>query len=283
MQSVITKSALAVELSLLARASKAFYALIDLANCEDSAAVLGQISGVDAACVLGDLRHEAQLASPWVVQLDERSMSESVWLRLAHLALHRSCMTWISTELGLDDLRPRLRARTEAELPDQHAVLLRYFDPRVLPVLHETLRDEQAEVFFSICSAWHFVSRMGQVQTLSAFTTDKDSFQAPLKLDESQFALMLRAAEVDAIIPELVRESPDSFLPLAPPERIAFVQQCLEYADEVGIQSHANRVLWCLATLEMGDEFIRGPVWTPLARSVSKGELSMAQALQKAT
>jgi hypothetical protein len=280
---VITVSSLALQLSKLAQASNAFYALIDLANCANPESVLARMTAGHAECVLGDLRREAQLASPWLWRLRGESLSDTSWTWIARTALQRSCMTWLVTDHAEPGMLHRLRVRTDAELADRQAVLLRYFDPRVLPVLHQILRPEQREAFFSICTSWHFVDRTGKLKTLSASPSSADSLLPPVKLDDSQFAGMLRAAEVDAVIPELVREAPNQFLALAPADRVAFTQRCLQDADDAAIHSHAHRVLWCLAALEFGAKFMQGPVWSALVVQVSNGEMSMAQAIQEAT
>lgn len=283
MDQVITVPSLALQLSKLAQASNAFYALVDLANCANPEAVLARMTAGNAGCVLGDLRREAQLASPWLWRLRGESLGATTWTWIARTALQRSCMTWLVTDLEEPVMLHRLRVRTEAELADRQAVLLRYFDPRVLPVLHQSLRPEQRETFFSICTSWYFVDRTGQMKALSASQSSADSFLPPMKLDDSQFATMLCAAEVDAVMPELVREAPDEFLALAPADRVAFTQRCLKNADNAAIRSHAHRVLWCLAALELGEEFMQGPAWSALALQVSKGEMTMAQAIQAAT
>lgn len=239
------------------------YALIDLANCQrhvnDTLRTLKSHSG---ACVLGELCDEAERASPWLVEIPLHDSTSRLIDWSVGVAHGSPCTSWLSSTLGLPGLRTMLRARTDAQLPDTHDVLLRYFDPRILPALYNLLGPAHPSGFFAIGQSWQYLDREHELQTLALLSpADPDPFMSPLQLSSAQFDELLASSEIDSVVPELMREAPAEFAALKPTTRIRFTQQWLARANEWGIDQFPDRVILCVLALKLGEGFYQQPEW----------------------
>ena len=267
------------------QSSNFLYAIVDLATSPDrAAAAVRRFEATEARCILGDLRLAAREASPWLLRL---TLSEQRFVNLdwtVEFAHERSAVTWLLSEATLDDLAHRLRSRTEAVLPGAHGVLLRYFDPRVLPVLHDVLDERALADFFSVGHAWQYLDRAGSLQTIAMTQTmtqrgDADPFVAPMRIDDAQFAALLAASEIDSVMPELAREMPDAFLALAPIERVRLAEQWLRRADAWRVEAFPERVLLCLLGLRLGETVVRDPRWVEAFANIAEGRSTVLEAI----
>lgn len=259
------------------------FVTVDLANLHQRAeSALLRLQQGQGVCLLGDVRREAQLASPWLMQVPaDMDSAELGWT--VSLACRHSAVTWLCSPRSMAELASELRRRTEAQLPDRERVLLRYFDPRVLHVLNEVLDDAQHRQFFQLGSGWWLLDRQQQLTRLTKRSGEQASeFVPPLQLSDSQFARMLRAAELDSVMPELVRQVPQEFLQLSPPERVTFTQHWLAKADDFGIEQYPDRVALCILAARLGQDFDLADPWVGLFERVAGGAMTMAQAIEQA-
>ena len=262
--------------------SNLLYAIVDRAMFPDRAATaVRRLEAAHARCILEDLRPSARQASPWLLPLaldGERHLDLEWTVEFAH---DRSAVTWLRSDLRLDDLTLRLRARTEAVLPDAHCVLLRYFDPRVLPILRDVLDERARADFFSIGHAWQYLDRAGMLQTIVMDQRrDADPFLPPMRIADAQFAALLSASEIDSVMPELAREMPDAFLALAPIERVRLTEQWLRRADAWRVEAFPERVLLCLLGLRLGENGMQDPRWVEALASVAEGRSTLLEAIR---
>lgn len=257
------------------------YATIDLANMPEKAErIRGELKAAGAICLIGDRRAEAERASPWLLNT---TGSDIVLNWTARLATQHSAVTWLVSPLDMSALTEALSHRMDARLPDGDDVLLRFFDPRVLPVLHRVLDPQQRAAFFSIASEWSFVGRDRQVQRLdSVIPGPTHTFGPPLSLTMQQFTELLDAAEVDAVMPEVVRQAPEEFLAIPAPKRAAFTQTWLDRATSLGLSAHSDRVGLVLLALRLGPGFDQRAPWNARLARVARREATWAQTLREA-
>lgn len=262
-------------------------ALIDMAAMQqdhDVAKALRQIREAGAVSVLGDPRPEAELASPWLLPL---ACAPDVNHRLLNMGMawawRGPCVTWVSSHLQTQELATRLRQRTQAMLPQNQPVLLRCYDPRVLPELHKALRPDQADAYWALGHAWAYLDRAQQLQTIALRPApDTDSFGAPLTLDQDQFTALLDASEIDSVMPELAKEAPDAFMALPTTQRAAFTQRCLKLADAWYVQASGQRVMVGVLALRLGENFHQDAAWAPWIDQLKQGKMDLIQVIEKA-
>lgn len=272
-------------LAAISRPDLHLYALIDLANVASEAAELHRsFAASNALCVFGDTSPAAQLASPWLLPLRFTPDGDRSRRRTIALAKRSSAVTWLLSGLPAADLAQRLRSRTEARLPDHHDVLLRHFDPRVLPVLHRVLQAPQRDVFFSLGVEWLYLDRAASLAGIMLTPAPAiDCFKAPLHLDEDQTAVLLDAAEIDAVMPELVKEEPDRFLALGNgPARYRFTEHWLRRAQHWKLDQFPQRVVFCALALRLGPGFDEAPAWQRALSRVATEGVRLSEAIEQA-
>lgn len=262
------------------------YALVDMAGIGDdraAAKALRTFKGAQAISVLGNRGSDAERAVPWLLRANHHA--DDRWLRAtAQWAAHDPCLTWVASPLQPDDLAARLRARAEALLPDDYAVLLRYFDPRVLPVLQHVLTEEQADAWWALGHSWAYLDRAMSLQCMAlTLPSADDTLAVPLRLDQAQVDTMLSASEIDRVMPELVREVPDAFLERPTAERIAFTRRCLALADQWNVHPFAHRVMVGVLALKLGENFHQEHQWRPWIERLQQGGMSLVDVIKHAT
>lgn len=94
-------------------------------------------------------------AGPWLV--DVASVAESFVEELTALERDTPSLSWLISPQDLDGLAQLLQLRLEVRLPDGRSALLRFWDPRVLANLAQTLDAGQREEFFSHIYEWHLL------------------------------------------------------------------------------------------------------------------------------
>ncbi|MDI1259922.1 DUF4123 domain-containing protein [Aquabacterium sp.] len=271
-------------------ANTAVYALIDMAAMPSDLPVpraLQEIRAAGAVSVLADARPQAELATPWLLPLTgqgHQSLNRPLLTKTLDWALRGPCVTWVSSSLSAAQLAERLRQRTEAMLPQNQPVLLRCYDPRVLPELHKALYPEQASRYWALGNAWAYFDRAQQLGLITLSPpSDIDVFEGPLSLDQGQFEALLDASEVDSVMPELAREATDAFLTLPPDQRASFTQRCLKLADEWRVQAFGQRVMVGVLALQLGEGFHQQKSWAPWIAQLAQGKIDLIQTIEGAT
>jgi len=93
-------------------------------------------------------------AGPWLVDI-EQAPEQVQPLHALELAL--PSVSWLITSVGLEGLSQLLQLRLDAEMPDCRRALVRFYDPRVLGNLFQTMNAEQRAEFFHLIDEWHFM------------------------------------------------------------------------------------------------------------------------------
>lgn len=260
------------------------YALIDMANVHsDRHRVMSVIKARESHNILGDERPEAQEASAWLMPVSRDLRGQRDWAATMAWADSSACATWLHSDMPVSTLARALTERTKAELPDNHPVLLRFYDPRVLPELRAMLSAEQAAGFWALSGQWAYVDRTRTLRLVELTPASVSvNFESPLNLTQAQADQLLAAAEVDTVMPELVRESPEAFLAIPVTERADFTRGALRRADHFGLTSLADRVMFGVLTLELGAGFEAHGPWGPLMNQVKHHRLTLQQAIEQA-
>ena len=94
-------------------------------------------------------------AGPWLI--DATDADEAVRAELATLESTAPALIWLIAAQELTGLGQLLQLRLDIRLPDGRGALLRFWDPRVLITLVDTLDGQQREDFFGYVHEWHFL------------------------------------------------------------------------------------------------------------------------------
>ncbi|MDX9843135.1 MAG: DUF4123 domain-containing protein [Aquabacterium sp.] len=262
------------------------FALIDMAglsHLDQAPRIHSEIRKAGAVSVLRDERPDALLATPWLLSLPE-DVSSRLEARTCEWALRGPAVTWLVSNLPLNSLADRLRRRAEAELPDTHPVLLRHFDPRVLPELTQVLNQTQRHAFLALGHEWLYLDRNHALQGVAlTHAGDVDAFDAPLLLNDQQFATLLAASEIDQVMPELARAAPIEFMQLTAKQRVKLTRQCLSLAASWHLDGLADKVMVGVLTLKLGEGFHQRPEWAPWVAEMAQQHMGLLQVIENAT
>lgn len=93
-------------------------------------------------------------AGPWLIDIDK---APDQLQSLRELEQGLPSVSWLISAIHLEGLSQLLQLKLEAQLPDGRKVLLRFYDPRVLGHLMQTLNGEQRAEFVHLIDEWHFI------------------------------------------------------------------------------------------------------------------------------
>ncbi|MGC4075490.1 MAG: DUF4123 domain-containing protein [Rubrivivax sp.] len=94
-------------------------------------------------------------AGPWLVDID--LVAEVLVCELVTLEHEAPALSWLIAPRDLEGLGQLLQRRLEVGLPDGRRALLRFWDPRVLVDLAQTLDVRQHEELFGHVHEWHLL------------------------------------------------------------------------------------------------------------------------------
>jgi len=264
------------------------FALIDMAglsHLQQAPDMVAQIRKGCAVSVLQDERPQALHATPWLLPLlDGSSVHSRLLSRTVEWALRGPAVTWIISPLSRDALAQRLRLRTEAEMPGNQPILLRHFDPRVLPEVLQVLHQPQREAFLSMGAEWLYLDRTHALQSIALVNAEEvDPFESPWLMDDHQFAALLAASEVDQLMPELARAAPIEFMRLSAAQRVEMGRQALKLATSWHLTGLADQTTVGLLLLKLGEGFHLQPNWAPWVKEMVQRRMGLIRAIERAT
>jgi Domain of unknown function (DUF4123) len=222
--------------------------------------------------------------APILIELPDDSADASQREFLAWL--HRTCRFSTSVMLldstwGREPLLIALKNRLEVMLPDRLPVMLRYFDTRTVEALLRVLtRDQQAQ-FFGIASCWWWLDRAGELRHDRVEQLASDPWPHRYELDAAQQNALIDAGEADAIAAQMSIQAPDLCGHVQRAELHALAERCVPKAARLGIEDIRMRASYCLAALQLGEDFDSQPAWADVLGRVAKKQLGFEAALKE--
>ena len=258
------------------------YGLVDHAGLPG---LLGRLDEADIArtsIFVGRGEQEAWQVAPILFPINLKEVSseqQQVLTWMCGQGQFSSCLMLLASPLALDPLALRLGRRLDGMLPDDMAVMLRFFDPRVFEALIKVLLPAQLTTFLGVAQHWWFVDRRGRLHMVEADFAEQDPFVAPLQLDNAQQAAMIDASEPDQVMQMLSEGVPGGFANLRPTDRYDFVLEYMEAAHENNIVATHELALFCALAMLYGEDFALKPQWRTVLLQVKDGKLSLQQAI----
>lgn len=224
-------------------------------------------------------------ASPLAIDLAvaaRQAYFTSTLRRLCNRALTANVLSVLHTPLAFDQVVQRLHARVDVRLPDDYAVILRYFDTRMLAPIVDTLMPAQRAAFVGLAADWRYTDRGGVLTALPhVLFQAEEQLAYPLVLSRAQEAALLAASEPDTMVDVLLQQNNQLLTALTPPERYARIRAAMAAAQAVGLTDMNDLIQFCRFDLELGSAFYRAPFWAPIWHAVASGKTPLAHALQE--
>lgn len=244
-----------------------------------------RLNGLSADLLTGETCNWRDCASPVLLELPGTASKEPVCLaagKFLATSRYANCFTYIESPHGWDEALAALRARTEATLPENVSVLLRYFDTRVFPVLMRVLSQEQRQAFLAIASRWAMPGRHGELHVFERGDTHQQAlFAPPLQLDTAQEAVLIEAGEADALNDLLLDQNNQVLYSMSPPEQHERISELLDSAKTMQIKQLSEQVAFCTLALELGANFYDEPSWASHMLEVRAGRLMFSDVLER--
>ena len=139
----------------------------------------------------------------------------------------------------------RMSKRLTARL-DQGDALFRYYDPRLLPVIHKEWSGSETHYFFDLGSTWHYLDSSFDLQALPLVPPGgSDSFAPPLRVSPSQHQALQSISELRQLVRLLGLRKPDAFYRIDPALRLDFVASQRLNAAGCGITKFIDLLHYC--------------------------------------
>lgn len=223
---------------------------------------------------------DAGSVAPWLLPVEPALIGK--WLpRSYQLALNVPAVTWIFGDLPTPMLANRLVQRLDVELGDGTPLMLRYFDPRILTVLHACLRSERADHFFSIGRRWAYLDRNAALQSIVGDTSPvADPLMTPLVLSNEEEQALVLASEAGQCLNETLKRWPDDLLKRLPQARFDLAKEACLKCDSVGLTSLADKVLMLMLAAGEDDAYFSSTKWTAVEPTLRSKQTTLQQLLE---
>lgn len=219
--------------------------------------------------------------APLLVSFSESTDSHRVRAQadIQKLAQERPAVSIIETTLTTDELAKHLRRFHTVQLPEQKAMILRWYDTRILPVWMETMSEAQRAGFAEGITRWTAYDRFGDEIELP-LPAERPAFASlpPYELDQPQYDRLLDACLPDVLIAQLRNVIKDELKQI--PERVLypFVVEHLQASRAHGLDNLDDHTQYLLLALYTSGRFVEHPqVHVRLSKPCSEHEQPFAE------
>lgn len=171
------------------------------------------------------------------------------------LAYAAPCLSWFFTDETPSQAAEHLRRFHVVGLSDQQAMLMRWYDTRILPVWLSCLTPSQAKVFAAHTSGWQYVDRFGETIVVPD-TADRAEelpdapFGAPwIQLNDAQYSVLVDAAELDTLTKHLRQVIRDELRHISDRALLPFVGKHQQEAIKAGLKDIDRQTQYVLLAL----------------------------------
>lgn len=210
----------------------------------------------------------------------ERDATEKVIDETQRIGKLKPCVSTLESELPLVPLAEHFTQFHLVETADGQAMLMRWYDTRILPIWLDVLSEEQRRFFTGSVTRWISIDRFGVEQEHISSKLDTQaslSGHTPLRLDERQAEQLFEAAEPDVLIFELHKALRAELDRIPQSVLYPFVQAHWRMAREHGLNSRSDQLLLLTLALRTSGTFIKHPRVKALFASPSATEPSFSQ------
>ncbi|MXN79297.1 DUF4123 domain-containing protein [Burkholderia sp. 4701] len=144
------------------------YALVDgLQYQRHTGQPLEAIDGVAVSLFAGTIDIALAHAGPWLIYTKE---AQGRIAELDNLETARPGVVWLFAAADLEMLAGKLRPHLSVRLPNSRSAMLRFWDPRVLHGLNQSLQTKQERALFNAATEWLYLNE-GQRLHINADTS----------------------------------------------------------------------------------------------------------------
>lgn len=258
------------------------FALVDGALLRDMPDAVRRIWPASRARSLltGSTGRGAAEAGPLLFEISRPELANALPATLLDAATGRSAGSFIVSRLPLGELAIRLMRFADVKLADNTTMVMRFFDPRVLPFWLEIVRPRHSVLLAETVSRWIYWDAR-QAVTVERFeepgpeATDE---RLPLRISEAEEQRLLDACYPFTLIERFRSEDPDALARVPVIERQAFFSAQIERARAHSIESNVDIEVYCGLAIQFGEHFDERPAMRPAFERTANGS-NLAAAL----
>ncbi|WP_175959837.1 DUF4123 domain-containing protein [Burkholderia pyrrocinia] len=186
-----------------------------------------------------------------------------------------SAASVIVSPLTLTQLAVRLAPMVDVQLEQmESAMLMRFFDPRVLPFWLDMLPAAHRAYLAQGVRHWIHLDTELQIRTaeIAAPANVKDAAEFPLQLSQAQEDGLLAACYPYTMLERLRAEKPALLASLPAAQHYGFVRDQLARCQAHGAESAASLLIYCELALRYGPRFDEHPAMAAVFDAVAQGQ-----------
>jgi hypothetical protein len=257
------------------------YATVDLASAPRALRDLGIASATVGCLFEHAMVEDAESVSPWLIALSS-SGTPHLLSRTVDIAARAPAVTWIASDLAPLDLLQRLQRRVDVLLTHGESLLLRYYDPRLLPELVGCLKNEQRQQFLAVGQRWMVLDREFHCHSFDGPPSmENDPLIELLQLDNDQEAFLVEVSEANRALVLVEEVAPGALEAVPPRQRYALARRCGEELAAVGLGALPERMALMPLAAAGGnaDAFFRSAPWMSTRANLANRSISFDDAL----
>jgi len=192
--------------------------------------------------------------------------------------------SFIISAKDVESLTESLAAFVNIELGDGEEMLMRFFDPRVLPFWFDAILSPYKQVLTNYALRWFYWDSGLALQELALFQPFGESQKTPfpMQLSQQQETGLLDACHPFTLIERFRNEDPDALAELPVAMRYAFFKNQLHRCTGYGLEGAPAIEAYCSLAIRLGANFDKHPLIAPAMSAVADGA-SLQEALADIT
>ena len=190
--------------------------------------------------------HGLKAVSPCLVELSSGSDLRTQTKRLLTHCQGRPMLSFVGVTESLKELSTRWRKVHMVSVVDEHEMLLRFADTRVLSYLPQVLSSYQWRAICGTVSYWSYFDRSGELVTCDL--SDLNACQEKISITKEQLEELLVVSQPDAMM-ALIAESMPDIVPTSSPvsEQYRMIKDSHDLAKRHEINDSADTLALAVA------------------------------------
>ena len=212
----------------------------------------------------------APLMLEWA-ELPDRAGIKRVQADILDLAKERPAVSFIESDLRLEEISGHFRRFHLVKLPNGREMLLRWYDTRILPVWVHVMNEAQKAAFTNGIHEWRVYDRYSNIIRLSCDVNAEFPALTPFELDPPQYDMLLEACSADVLLAHLRQVAPDQLRRIDLRVLYPFIDTHLRQAKAHGLENLDDQAHYLLLALSTSGAFFDHPyVQDRLSRQASE-------------
>jgi hypothetical protein len=194
---------------------------------------------------------------PLLFELNTADLESGQPATLFDEATGKMAGSFIISHADTAELVQRLTALVNIKLADNSEMIMRYFDPRVLPFWLEMLTNEYRHYLSEVLDKWLFIDSSWTPQT-TAFepaVTLPASPELPMRLSGEQEQSLILACTPHTMVARLRVEDAAALSTIPVAQQYAFLQEQIARAETHGVTGQSDVESYCGMAIELGSNF----------------------------